>query len=165
MLRHQITPLKDFPRLTPCAARLAELLCQKLPEILVTGQIKAIVLKHEDSKEELDLIATAPAGKLILHLLTSRDGVEIRYQEKNRSGRATAVFAMHPLNFHRTCEAAVDFIEKIAQGQIIVARERKRAFPLLGPKRLRFFDVGELVGARASSIEQVYRWHELHIDK
>lgn len=161
-MRHSIDPRRDFTRLTPCAARLAELLCIKLPEINELGRIKPIVLKHEDSRDELDLLSPSPSGKLVLQVLTSREGVEIRFEEKGRSGRATAVFAMHPLNFHRTCEAAVDFIEKIANGQIIVARENKRSFPLIGPKRLRFFDVGELVGSRAASIEQVYAWHELH---
>ena len=161
-MRHSIDPRRDFTRLTPCAARLAELLCIKMPEISELGLIRQIVLKHADARDELDLICPSPSGKLVLQILTSRDGVEIRFEEKNRSGRATAVFAMHPLNFHRTCEAAVDFIEKIANGQIIVARENRRSFPLIGPKRLRFFDVGELVGSRAASIEQVYPWHELH---
>jgi hypothetical protein len=161
-MRHSIDPRRDFTRLTPCAARLAELLCIKLPEINALGRIKPIVLKHEEARDELDLLSPSPSGKLILQLLTSREGVEIRFEEKGRRGRTTAVFSMHPLNFHRTCEAAVDFIEKIANGQIIVARENKRSFPLVGPKRLRFFDVGELVGSRASSIEQVYPWHELH---
>lgn len=161
-MRHSIDPRRDFTRLTPCAARLAELLCIKLPEINILGRIKPIFLKNEDSRDELDLLSPSPSGKLVLQLLTSREGVEIRFEEKGRSGRATAVFSMHPLNFHRTCEAAVDFIEKIANGQVIVARENKRSFPVIGPKRLRFFDVGELVGSRAASIEQVYPWHELH---
>lgn len=161
-MRHSIDPRRDFFRLTPCAARLTELLCIKMPEIQQEGMIRKLAPKDEDSREELDLIAISPSGKLKLQLLTSREGVEIRYEQKGRAGRATAVFAMHPLNFHRTCEAAVDFIEKIANGQIIVARENHRSFPLIGPKRLRFFDVGEIVGSRATSIEQVYAWHELH---
>lgn len=160
-MRHLIDPTRDFPRLTPCAARLAELLCIKMPEVRERGLIREIILRTEESRDELDLLSPSPSGLLQLHLLTSRDGVEIRFQEKGRSGMATAVFSMHPLNFHRTCEAAVDFIEKIANGQIIVARENKRSFPVVGPKRLRFFDVGELVGARAASIEKVYSWHEL----
>lgn len=163
-MRHSIDPRRDFSRLTPCAARLAELLCIKMPEIQQRGKMKPLPLtpRAEDAREELDLIAMSPSDKLQLQVLTSREGVEIRYEQKARSGRATAVFAMHPLNFHRTCEAAVDFIEKIANGQIIVARENQRSFPLIGPKRLRFFDVGEIVGSRAASIEQVYAWHELH---
>lgn len=161
-MRHSIDPRRDFTRLTPCAARLAELLCIKMPEINELGRIKEINLSHDDERSELDLISPSPSGELQLQVLTSREGVEIRFQEKGKSGKATAVFSMHPLNFHRTCEAAVDFIEKIANGQIIVAREHKRSFPLIGPKRLRFFDVGEIVGARAASIKKVYTWHELH---
>lgn len=161
-MRHSIDPRRDFTRLTPCAARLAELLCIKMPEINELGRIKEINLSHDDERSELDLISPSPSGELQLHVLTSREGVEIRFQEKGKSGKATAVFSMHPLNFHRTCESAVDFIEKIANGQIIVAREHKRSFPLIGPKRLRFFDVGEIVGARAASIKKVYAWHELH---
>lgn len=160
-MRHSIEPKRDFTKLTPCAARLAELLCIKMPEIREHGLIKALVLRNEDSREELDLLATSPSSELQLHLLTSREGVEVRFQEKGRSGRATAVFAMHPLNFHRTCEAAVDFIDKIAHGHIIVARENQRVFPLIGPKRLRFFDVGEIVGSRAASIQKVYSWRPL----
>ena len=161
-MRHSIDPRRDFTRLTPCAARLAELLSIKMPEINSLGRIKEIQLSNDDERSELDLISPSPSGELLLHVLTSREGVEIRFQEKGKSGKATAVFSMHPLNFHRTCEAAVDFIEKIANGQMIVVREHKRSFPLIGPKRLRFFDVGEIVGARASSIKKVYAWHELH---
>lgn len=161
-MRHSIEPRRDFSRMTPCAARLSELLCMKMPEIQAHGQIKSLHSAHEEDRSELDLLMISPSDQLQLRILTSREGVEIRYEQKSRAGRATAVFAMHPLNFHRTCEAAVDFIEKIAQGQIIVAREKTRAFPLIGPKRLRFFDVGEIVGSRAASIERVYAWHELH---
>ena len=163
-MRHSIEPKRDFTKLTPCAARLAELLCLKLPEISDYGRIKEIILKHDDAKQELDLFVKSPSHQLSLLVLTSRDGVEIRFQEPNKAGTATAVFSMHPLNFHRTCEAAVDFIEKVSKGQIIVARENKRTFPLIGPKRLRFFDVGEIVGAKASHIEKVYNWHGLHVD-
>lgn len=161
-MRHSIEPKRDFTRLTPCAARLAELLCMKMPEILELGLIQEIILKHEDSREELDLITPSPSGQLHLQIITSREGVEIRFYEKGHAGKATAVFAMHPLNFHRTCEATVDFVEKVSIGQIIVARERKRSFPIIGTKRLRFFDAGELVGSRAASIEKVYAWHQLH---
>lgn len=161
-MRHTIDPRQDFPKMTPCAARLAELFFMKMPQISETALIKALEPKNVEAREELDLITLSPSGQLQLQILTSREGVEIRYEQKGRTGRATAVFAMHPLNFHRTCEAAVDFIEKISQGQIIVAREKKRSFPLIGSKRLRFFDVGEIVGSRASSIERVYAWHELH---
>lgn len=161
-MRHAIEPLRDFPKLTPCAARLAELLCIKLPEIREIGQIREIKQRDEDERRELDLLTASPSKQLMLQVVTSREGVEIRFQEKGKAGKAMAVFSMHPLNFHRTCEAAVDFIEKIANGQIIIARENRRSFPIIGPKRLRFFDVGEIVGARAASIQKVYNWHQLH---
>jgi hypothetical protein len=160
-MRHSIEPRRDFPKLTPCAARLAELLCIKLPEIGDLGQIKSVATKSDEDKAELDLLTVSPSGELCLRLLTSREGVELRFEEKGRGGRATVVFNMHPLNFHRTCEAAVDFVDKVAHGQIIVARESQRAFPLLGPRRLRLFDAGEIVGARAASILKVYAWKPL----
>lgn len=159
------TPLDlrlDLPRLTPCAARLTELLLERLPDICSTVTVRLSRLKNEHSRSELDLIASSPSEQVILSVETSSEGVELRFSEKGKSGSASALFFMHPLNFHRTCEAAVDFVDKVAHGQIIVARERKRIIPLFGPKRLRFFDAGEIVGSKAALIEKVLVWRNLH---
>lgn len=161
-MRTPIDLRRDLPRLTPCAARLTELLLDRLPEIRAAASIHVRKLRNENARSELDLIASSPSEHMCLSVETSPDGVELRFSEKGRSGSASALFYMHPLNFHRTCEAAVDFVEKVAQGQIIVARERKRVIPFIGPKRLRFFDAGEIVGAKAALIEKVFVWRRLH---
>lgn len=160
-MRTSIDLRRDLPRLTPCAARLAEQLLDRLPEIHGTVSIHVRKLRNENARSELDLIAHSPSEQMSLSVETSADGVELRFSEKGKSGSASALFYMHPLNFHRTCEAAVDFVEKVAQGQIIVARERKRVIPFIGPKRLRFFDVGEIVGSKATLIEKVFVWRKL----
>lgn len=161
-MRTPIDLRRDLPCFTACGARFAELLFERLPETRSSSTIRLPKGSSHENRAELDLITPSPSGEMLLVVETSREGVEIRFSEKGRAGTASALFFMHPLNFHRTCEAAVDFIEKVATGQIIVAREKKRIIPLIGPKRLRFFDVGEIVGAKAALIERVLVWHELH---
>lgn len=161
-MRTPIDLRRDLTSLTPCAARLTEQLLERLPELKQSAHLVIRKKKNEEARSELDLTAGSPSEQMLLRLETSPEGVELRFFEKGHSGYASALFYMHPLNFHRTCEAVVDFIEKVSQGQIIVARERKRIIPLIGPKRLRFFDVGDIVGAKASLIEKVLSWHPLN---
>ena len=160
-MRKKLNLSKDTPRLTPCAARFVELLIARVPYL----EMESNIALHfaESQRSELDLQATSPSGHLLLEIESSPEGIELRFSEKGKSGAATAVFYMHPLNFHRTSEAAADFVEKIAEGKIIVAREKKRVFPFFGHKRVRFFELGEIVGERASEIEKVYSWDSLHI--
>ena len=151
---------KDLPKLTPCAARLVELLIEAVPYTADNSYIHMNFIGNK--KAELDLRITSPSSFLLLEIESSPEGVEIRFSEPGKAGTASAIFFMHPLNFHRTCEAVVDFVSKIFSGHIIVAREKNRTFPFFGHKRVRFFEAGEIVG-RASEIEQVYKWKDLNI--
>ena len=152
---------KDLSKLTPCAARFVELLIARVPYLAKESTIQFHF--SPSSRSELDLHAQSPSGQLVLIIESSSEGIELHFSEKGKSGAATAVFFMHPLNFHRTSEAAADFVERIAEGNIIVARERKRVFPIFGHKRVRFFELGEIVGERAGLIEKVFSWDSLHL--
>lgn len=151
-----------FQRLSPCGARLAELLLHKVPDIREHSDIHFRWFSSKTEKQELRMLSKSPSGELAMRILTSPTGVELRFFEKSQSGAATVVFFMHPMNFHRTCEAAVDFIEKVALGHIIVARTHQKIFPVFGSKRLRFFEMGDIVG-KASLIEKVLTWRPLNL--
>lgn len=153
--------IKDIHKLSPCGARVIELLFAKLPELKNNGKLKLGYAK-EGEKMELDFSAKSPSEQLLVSIETSPQSVELRLSQNGYSGYATAIFFMHPVNFHRTAEAAVDFLDKIALGQIIVARTKKRSFPIFGHKKLRFFDAGEIVGQKASEIEKVFVWKKLN---
>lgn len=152
---------KDIHQLSPCGARVIELLIAKLPELKNSAALKRGYAK-EGEKMELDFCAQSPSGQLLISIETSPQAVELRLSQNGHTGYATAIFFMHPVNFHRTAEAAVDFLEKISLGQIIVARTKQRSFPVFGHKKLRFFDAGEIVGQKASEIEKVFLWKKLN---
>lgn len=151
-----------FHRLSPCGARLAELLFHHVPGLRKDAEITLSAFARKGEKQELRLLGKSPSGEIRFKIITRPTGVEIRFFEKSQAGAATVVFFMHPMNFHRTCEAAVDFVQKVAKGYILVARTKERAFPF-GPRRLKFFDAGELMGENAGQIERVLRWRNLNI--
>lgn len=151
-----------FHRLSPCGARLAELLFHHVPGIRKNAEIVFSAFARKTEKQELKLFAKSPSGAISFKIVTRPTGVEIRFFEKSQSGGATVVFFMHPMNFHRTCEAAVDFVSKVAKGDILVVRTKKRAFPF-GPRRLKFFDAGQIHGEDVSLIDKVLPWSRLNI--
>lgn len=163
-MSNQTISEKDFRKLTPCGARVIELLFERLPELRTTGILRLGYSKPED-KVELDFSAPSPSGDLQLWIETNPSGASLRLAQKGKRGFATVNFLMHTVNFHRTAEALVDFLEGVALGHVIVARTKKRVFPLIGHKRLRFYNVGEIVGQKASEIEQVLVWKKLNTDR
>lgn len=154
---------KHLPKLTHCAARFTELLFAKLPGALESAAIDIGYSSKSDDRSELDLFCISPSKQLAVEVETKKEGVEIKFSEPGKRGSTSVLFFMHQQNFHRTCEAAVNFIAKVADGDIIIAREKKRTIPIIGVKKLRFFEVGEIIGMKADEIERIVAWKELNI--
>ena len=161
-MRSKVDVKKHSPKLTHCAGRLLELFFDSFAEILPSATIDIGYSSVNGEKSELDLTCMSPSEQIHIHIESKPEGVELRFSEPGARGVASVLFFMHPLNFHRTCEAAVDFVAKIARGDIVIAREKKRSFPIFGAKRLRFFENGEIIGS-ADKVEKTLIWKKLNV--